>query len=263
MIPLIVLRLTALRSLVVVCLVLLSCRASAQDLSIAAASDLQSVFPALAERFQRETGHRVGLTFGSSGNFFSQIQNGAPFDLFFSADLDYAGRLEAAGLAERGSLYRYATGRIVLWMRNDSGIDVRRGLSVLGDSRVRRVAIANPEHAPYGRAAVAALQHEKLYNTVRPKLVFGESISQAAQFIQSGNAEAGIIALSLARAPALRAGGSYYEIPTAFYPPIEQGAVITRASRHKDTARQFLAFLRRSDISRVMQEFGFSIPSNP
>jgi molybdate transport system substrate-binding protein len=245
------------------CLVLLSDRAPAQDLSIAAASDLQAVFPTLAERFQRESGHRVGLTFGSSGNFFSQIQNGAPFDLFFSADIEYASRLEAAGFAERGSLYRYATGRIVLWTRNDSGIDVRRGLSVLGDSRVRRVAIANPEHAPYGRAAVAALRHEKLYDGIRSKFVFGESVSQAAQFIQSGNAEAGIIALSTARTPALRSGGSYYEIPTASYPAIEQAAVIASASRRKDVARQFLAFFRRPEISLLMQ-LGFSIhPANP
>jgi molybdate transport system substrate-binding protein len=231
---------------------------SAQPLVVAAASDLQSVFPTVAERFERETGGKVTLIFGSSGNFFAQIQNGAPFDLFFSADIDYPRRLEAAQLAEPGSVYEYATGRIVLWSRTDTGIDVQHGLRVLADPRVRRVAVANPEHAPYGRAAVAALRHDKVYDSVSSKLVLGENISQAAQFAQSGNAEAGIIALSLALAPALRDAGTYYRIPDAFYPPIQQGAVILRASRRKDTARQFVAFLQRPEIARLMQEFGFT-----
>ena len=229
-------------------------------LSIAAASDLQSVLPALADRFERETGRRTTLTFGSSGNFFSQIQNGAPFDVFFSADIDYPRRLEAAGLAEPGSVSPYAIGTIVLWTRNDSGLDLRRGLQVLTDARVRRIAIANPEHAPYGRAAVAALQHERLYDRVRDKLVLGENISQAAQFVQSGNAEAGLIARSLARAPALRDSGTYVDVPAAFYPPIEQAAVVLRASRHKDAARQFLMFLMRPEIVRAMEDAGFAAP---
>jgi len=249
--------------LLVMWLVLLSPGASAQDLTIAAASDLQSVLPAIAERFQKETGQPVGLTFGSSGNFFSQIQHGAPFDVFFSADVEYAVRLETAGLVEPGSLFRYAIGRIVLWSRKDSGIDVRGGLSVLGDLRVRRVAIANPEHAPYGRAAVAALQHEKLYEGVRSKFVLGESVSQAAQFVQSGNAEAGIIAFSLALAPALRDTGTYYEIPASFHPPLEQAVVIIKASRRKELARQFLTFFKRTDIGRLLQEFGFTRPASP
>jgi molybdate transport system substrate-binding protein len=232
---------------------------AAQAVTVAAAADLQSVLPDVVERFERETGRKVALTFGSSGNFFSQIQNGAPFDLFFSADIDYPRRLEAAGLAESGSLYEYATGRIVVWSRKDSGIELRRGLQVLADSRVRRVAIANPEHAPYGRAAVAALQHEKLYDRVRSKLVLGENISQAAQFVQSGNSEAGIIALSLALAPALRTSGDYFEIPASFYPAIEQAAVMLRASRNKDAARQFVAFLRRPEIVRLLQDFGFAV----
>ncbi len=242
---------------------LLPTRVAAQDLRIAAASDLQAVFTVLASRFEQETRHPAGLTFGSSGHFFSQIQNGAPFDLFFSADIDYAARLEAGGLAEPGSLYRYALGRIVVWSRRDSGIDVRRGLAVLSDARVRRVAIANPEHAPYGRAAVAALRSANLYEKVRPKFVFGESISQAAQFIQSGNAEAGIIAFSLALAPALRDDGVYYEIPASLHPPIEQAVVVTRASGRKDVARQFIAFLKRPESIGLMREFGFTGPVSP
>ncbi|OFW30002.1 MAG: molybdate ABC transporter substrate-binding protein [Acidobacteria bacterium RIFCSPLOWO2_02_FULL_65_29] len=232
--------------------------AAAQQIAVAAAADLQAVFPEVAARFERETGRKVALTFGSSGNFFAQVQNGAPFDLFFSADIEYPRRLQAAGLAESGSLYEYATGRLVLWSRKDSGIDAARGLMILADPRVRRVAIANPEHAPYGRAAVAALRHETVYDAVRGKLVLGENISQAAQFAQSGNADAGILALSLALMPALRDTGTVYRIPDAFYPPIVQGAVVLAASRQKEAARQFLRFVERPDIQQLMREYGFA-----
>ena len=239
-----------------------SAQPPAPALAVAAASDLQSVLPALASRFERETSRRVTLTFGSSGNFFSQIQNGAPFDLFFSADIDYPRRLEAAGLTEPGTLQPYATGRLVLYASTASGLDLRRGLAVLTDARVRRIAIANPEHAPYGRAAVAALTHERLYEQVRAKLVLGENVSQAAQFVQSGNAEAGLLALSLARAPALRASGTYVDVPAAFYPTIEQAAVVIKASSRKDAARQFLAFLGRPEIAQMLTDAGF-LPPRP
>src|SRR5687768_931278 len=131
-------------------------------LTVAAASDLQAVMPELVSRFERESGIPVRVSFGSSGNFFAQIQNGAPFDLFFSADIDYTTRLVAAGHADGATLTPYATGRLVLWTRKSTGIDVRRGVAILKDSRVRRIAIANPEHAPYGRAAVAALRAARL-----------------------------------------------------------------------------------------------------
>jgi molybdate transport system substrate-binding protein len=234
----------------------------APALAVAAASDLQSVLPALASRFERETSRRVTLTFGSSGNFFSQIQNGAPFDLFFSADVDYPRRLEAAGLTEPGTLQHYAIGRLVLYASRASGLDLGRGLAVLADARVRRIAIANPEHAPYGRAAVAALTHERLYDQVRSKLVLGENISQAAQFVQSGNAQAGLLALSLALGPALRASGTYVDVPASFYPSIEQAAVVLKASSRKDTARQFLAFLGRPEIGQILNDAGF-LPPRP
>jgi len=234
----------------------------APALAVAAASDLQSVMPALASRFERETSGRVTLTFGSSGNFFSQIQNGAPFDLFFSADVDYPRRLEAAGLTEPGTLQPYAIGRLVLYASKASGLDLGRGLAVLTDARVRRIAIANPEHAPYGRAAVAALTHERLYDQVRARLVLGENVSQAAQFVQSGNAQAGLLALSLALAPALRASGTYVDVPAAFYPAIEQAAVVIRASSRKDAARQFLTFLGRPEIVQMLKDAGF-LPPRP
>ena len=234
--------------------------AQQQTLTVAAASDLQSVLPAIVSQFEKDTGQQVRLTFGSSGNFYTQIQNGAPFDVFLSADIDYPKRLEAAGQGERGSLYEYATGRIVLWTRNDSGIDVRRGLTVLTDARVRRIAIANPEHAPYGRAAVAALRHEKLYEQLQGKFVLGENISQAAQFAQSGSAQVGLLALALALSPTLKSSGTYFDVPEAWYPPIEQAAVVLASSRQKALARQFVDYLKKPASVNILQSFGFAIP---
>jgi molybdate transport system substrate-binding protein len=236
--------------------------ASAQTLTIAAASDLQAVLPALARNFEQQTGVMTRLTFGSSGNIFSQLQNGAPFDVFLSADLGYPQQLIQGGQAVADTLYEYASGRIVVWARKDAGLDMQRGLAMLSDSRVRKVAIANPEHAPYGRAAVAALRHENLYDAVQPKLVLGENISQAAQFVQSGNADAGILALSVALAPALQPVGVYREIPSAFHPPIRQAAVVLRSSNHQKKARDFLEFLKRPESLKLLADFGFDIKRN-
>jgi len=214
----------------------------------------------LADRFERDGGGMVTLTFGSSGNFFSQIRNGAPFDLFLSADIDYPRQLEGLGLVDRGSTAQYAVGRIVLWARKDRGLDLTKGLKILTDPHIQRIAVANPDHAPYGRAAVAALQHEQVYDAVQPKLVVGENVSQAAQFVQSGNADAGLIALSLARTPALLAAGSYFEVPAAWHPSIVQAAAVLANARHKDLARQFLKFLRRPESTASLLEAGFTVP---
>ena len=250
---------------VICCLLLayqLSGIAAAQELRVAAAADLQFVFQEVSARFQKETGHTVGLTFGSSGNFFSQIQNGAPFDIFFSADVDYPAKLEAAGLVEPGTLSRYATGRIVLWVRRGSRIDINQGLRTLTDASVRKISIANPEHAPYGRAAVAALRHEKIYDKVRDRLVLGENISQASQFVESGNADIGILALSLVLAPPLKSEGMYSKIPASFYPAIDQAVVILKSSKQKDVARQFLSFLKRPEIAEFMRSNGLTAPES-
>jgi len=244
-------------------LLLLWCATSAgaQTLSIAAASDLQSALPVIAQQFEKDTGRKVTVTFGSSGNFYAQIQNGAPFDLFLSADLDYPRRLEHSGVAERGSLVEYARGRLVLWTRRDSGINLAAGLKILVDAKVRRIAVANPEHAPYGRAAVAAMQADGVYTAVRGKLVMGENISQAAQFVQSGSADVGIIARSLALTPTLKNSGLYIDIPDNAYPPIQQGAVVVAASRQKDVARQFIETLKTPAVVRILQSFGFALPA--
>jgi molybdate transport system substrate-binding protein len=231
--------------------------AAAPTLRVAAASDLQAALPVIAAQFEKETGATVALTFGSSGNFFTQIQNGAPFDVFLSADVDYPRRLEQAGLIARGMLVEYAIGRLALWTRHDSGIDVRGGLSVVLDGKVRRIAVANPAHAPYGRAAVAALRHEGLYERVQQKLVLGENISQAAQFAQSGNAEVGILALSLVLAPVMKSSGTYAEIPAAFHPAIDQAAVVLASSRQKPLALQFLQTLTSAAAQRQLRSYGF------
>lgn len=230
------------------------------SITIAAASDLQVVFPELVKRFERDTGVTAAVSFGASGSVFAQIQNGAPFDIFFSADIDYPRKLGSSGHADAGSLYQYATGRIVLWTRKDTGIDVRPGLTVLKDPRVRRIAIANPEYAPYGRAAVAALRSAKVYDAVKSKIVLGENLAQTAQLADSGNADVAILGSALAIGPVLRASGTYAEIPVTTHPPIEQGAVIVSASKNKDAARRFLAYVKQPDAKALLKQFGFAMP---
>ncbi|HSE59977.1 MAG TPA: molybdate ABC transporter substrate-binding protein [Nitrospiraceae bacterium] len=234
----------------------------AGDLTIAAASDLNFAFKELVGEYEKKTGERVKLTLGSSGNFFSQIQNGAPFDLYFSADIAYPKKLEEAGLTVPGSLYKYAVGRIVVWTPSGSALPVEnRGIEVLLDPSVKKIAIANPKHAPYGRAAVSAMDHFKLHERVKDKLVLGENISQTAQFIESGASDVGIIALSLALAPAMKANGKYWEIPADAHPPLEQGAVILKSSSNQDRAKSFLEFLKGPEGRTIMTRYGFTLPS--
>ena len=235
-----------------------SSTAGAQTLSIAAASDLQPVLPEIAKRFEQARGQQLRVTFGSSGNFLAQIRSGAPFDVFLSADIDYPRALEKAGLAEPGTLTRYAYGRLVVWARRDSAV-IPGPLSGLAASSVRKIAIANPDHAPYGRAAVAALKQAGIYERVRGRLVFGENVAQTAQFVQSGNADAGLLPLSLARSPALMGAGTFVAVPAAAHPPIEQGAIVLRRARDKATARAFVLFLTTPEIARLLQASGFEV----
>jgi molybdate transport system substrate-binding protein len=236
--------------------------AAAEEITVAAAADLTFVFPEIGAKFQKETGNSVKFSFGSSGNFLSQIQNGAPFDMFFSADIGYPKKLEAAGFVEPGTLYEYAVGKLVLWVPNASTLDLKPGLAVVTDPSVRKIAIANPEHAPYGRAAVAAMKHEGVYDQVSSKLVMGENISQTAQFVESGNADIGLLALSLAVAPSLKEKGRYEPVPPSDYPPIEQAAVVIKSSKKKETAKTFLAFIKTTAIVSLMRDYGFVVPDN-
>lgn len=231
-----------------------------KEVRVAAAADLKFAMMELAGQFEKQTGTKVNATYGSSGNFFSQLQNGAPFDLFFSADINYPKKLEAAGLAESGTLYEYAVGRIVIWTPADAKVDVvKEGWKALLDERVKKIAIANPEHAPYGRAAVAALQKAGIYEQVKARLVYGENISQAAQFVQSGNAQAGIIALSLAISPAMKEGKSW-EIPAEMHAAIEQGAIVMKNAKNKDMARAFLEFVKSEAGRASLAKYGFAAP---
>ncbi|MCC6964974.1 MAG: molybdate ABC transporter substrate-binding protein [Nitrospira sp.] len=234
--------------------------AGAAEVSIAAASDLNFAFKELVVEYEKATGNHVKLSLGSSGNFYAQIQNGAPFDLYFSADIGYPKKLEEAGLTVPGSLYRYAVGRIVLWAGTASRLDVSKGLDVLREPGIRKIAIANPKHAPYGRAAVAAMESFHVYEAVKEKLILGENISQAAQFIESGACEIGIVALSLALSPAMADKGTYWEIPSDAYPPLEQGAVILKQSKNQDAAGRFLEFLKGSKGQDIMRRYGFTLP---
>ena len=234
--------------------------ANAGELKVAAASDLTFAFKDVGARFEKQTGNSLKLTYGSSGNFFSQIQNGAPFDLFFSADVSYPQKLEAAGLTEPGTIYDYATGKLVIWVPNASKLDLSRGLSVLLDPGIRKIAVANPQHAPYGAAAVAALHHAGIYDQVKDKFVLGENISQTAQFVQSGNADVGLLALSLALAPAMKTSGRYVEVPASDYPPLIQAGVILKSSQNKELANQFLKFLKEPGTVALMEQYGFAVP---
>jgi molybdate transport system substrate-binding protein len=192
------------RPILLVCLALIFSRPSfTQEITVAAAADLQFAMQDIAEQFQRQTGKNVKLIFGSSGSFSQQIQNGAPFDMFFSADLSYPKKLEAAGVTEPGSYYQYAKGRIVIWVLKDSALDVSSGLKSLLNPNIKKIAV-NPQHAPYGQAAVAAMQKEGIYDKVKDKFVLGESISQTASFVVSGSADVNIVALSLALSPSMR-----------------------------------------------------------
>ena len=225
-------------------------------LRVSAAADLQFAMPELVAEFEKKHIATLQVSYGSSGNFFTQIQNGAPFDLFFSADSEYVKKLDVAGLSEPGTTGIYAMGRLVLWTRADAAVDVRRdGWKVLLDSRVEKIAIANPAHAPYGKAAEAALRSAGIYDQVKGKLVFGENISQTAQFVQSGNAQVGLVALSLAISPAMKEGHRW-EVPVEAYPPIEQSAVVLRSSKNVAAARSFLDFVRGEQGREILRKNG-------
>ena len=234
--------------------------ATAETLTVAAAADLTFAFKDVATQFQSQSRDTLRISYGSSGNFFSQIRNGAPFDVFFSADVQYPQKLAAAGLVDPGSIYEYAAGKIVIWVPNSSKLDLSKGLDALLDPQIHKIAIANPAHAPYGRAAVAAMQHVGIYDKVKSEFVMGEDISQTAQFAQSGNADVGIIALSLALAPAMKDKGRFVIIPADDYPPIIQAACIIKATKRPDLAQRFLEFIKQPATVAKMGEYGFVLP---
>jgi molybdate transport system substrate-binding protein len=236
----------------------------ADEITVAAAADLNYALTQLASRFEGASGTKVKISFGASGNLFSQIQSGAPFDLFFSADEDYPTKLASAGTADASSLRIYALGHLVLWVPNNSPFDPEKlQMEVLTQPAVTRVAIANPQHAPYGRAALAALEHYGLKDKVADKLVFGENISQAAQFVQSGNAQAGLIAMSLAKSPAMVSTGRFWVLPSDSYPEVKQAVVVISASKNKKAGQAFLDFVLSPEGADTLREYGLTPPAKP
>jgi len=237
---------------------------AADTIKVAAAADLNYAMNEFVERFEAKTGTKVLLSFGSSGNLFSQIQNGAPFDLFFSADEDYPKKLAAAGVMDTATLRTYAIGHLVLWTPNALGLDPQKlQMNLLTESSVSRISIANPQHAPYGRAAMAALKHYGLKDKIAAKLVYGENVSQAAQFVQSGNAQVGLIALSLAKSPAMTASGKYWELRSDSYPELRQGAGVVSASQQKKSAQVFLNYVLSAEGAAILRKYGLGTPRQP
>jgi len=235
--------------------------AAVQAPVVAAASSLQYALPEIAAAFSRVTGLSVKLAFGSSGNFTRQIVQGAPFEIFFSADEDYVRQLAERSLT-MGNGRVYALGRAVLYVPGNSRVkadpDMNDLAAAVADGRLRRLAVANPDHAPYGRAARVALTRKGLWNKLQGRLVFGENISQAAQFALSGSVEAGVIAQSLAISDRLARAGSYAVLSEKWYPPLRQKMVLLRGAGQ--TARRFYAYVQTDPARAVFEHYGFASP---
>lgn len=228
---------------------------------VAAASDLKFALDEIVRDFERGTGSAVRVTYGSSGNFARQIEQGAPFDIFLSADEAYIEQLAGRGLTVDGGAL-YAIGRIVLFAPTGSPLKLDEQMadlrSALDDGRLRKFAIANPEHAPYGRAARQALQSAGLWPTIEKRLVLGENVSQAAQFAASGSAQGGIFALSLALSPNFAGRGSYIPLPETMHAPLRQRMVLL--TRGAESARPFYEYLQRAEARAVLRRYGFMLP---
>lgn len=230
----------------------------AEKLTIAAAADLKYAMAEVVDAFRAiRPKDRVEVIYGSSGKFFAQIQNGAPFDMYFSADIAYPRALEQAGLTA-GAPRPYAVGRIVLWSTKPGLAKV--ALKDLPKAPIRRFAIANPQHAPYGLRAMEAMQHQGIWDAMKPKLVMGENIAHTAQFVDAGAADAGIVALALVLSPTMQGKGAWTLIPDAWHEPLAQGYVITRRAAANPLARDFADYMASAPARAVMRRYGFVLP---
>jgi molybdate transport system substrate-binding protein len=244
-------------SLAILAVCAIAAPAQQTPLRIAAAADLQPLLPSILAQFTQQTGIQTQATYKSSATLANFIINGAPFDLFLAADLSFPQKVIDAGRAEETAPIPYARGTLVLWTRNDTQFKTL-AISSLRDPALKSLAIANPLHAPYGRAAQAALESLGLYDTVKPKLVTAENIGQAAQFVDSGNAELGLISLTSAMTPQMKSAGHYIEVPRTAYPPILQGAIVVKGADNAGTAHKFLAFLSSAPIDHQLQAGGLA-----
>ncbi|GIJ76165.1 molybdate transport system substrate-binding protein [Micromonospora phaseoli] len=234
-----------------------------QVVRVAAAADLKFALEEVAAVLAKaDPPMRLQTTYGSSGTFFQQISNGAPFDVYLSADLSYPTRLAEAGLAAPQDVFDYAVGRLVLWVPHDSPVDLSKGLAAVADPAVGKVAIANPEHAPYGKAAVAAMRSAGVYERVQSRLVLGENVAQAAEFAASGNAGASVIALSLALAPQLADRGQHVEVPLESFPRLNQGGVVLAGVADRAAALRLREFLTGDDGTAILKRYGFYLPGS-
>ena len=230
---------------------------------MAAASDLKFAFEELLAEFRRNHPKiEVVTTFGSSGNFYTQLSSKAPFDMFFSADLDYPRKLIDQGDAVKETLFEYAIGHIGIWVRNDSPLDIDQGIDVLKDPSIVKIAIANPRFAPYGRAAEAALKHFEIYDAIQDRLVLGDNIAQTAQFIETGAADIGIIAASLASASPLKNKGRFRSLPTDSHPALRQGGVIMTWARDRSASDSLRTFVISDPGKTILRNYGFDSPEN-
>lgn len=228
-----------------------------KELHVAAAADLQPVLPALAAQYEKVAGIKLAISYGSSATLSTQILNGAPVDLFLAADYTFPEKIVAAGLADTRDPTPYARGTLVLWARKDSPLQPL-SMERLTDPRTKTIAIANELHAPYGRAAVRALKWLKLYDKVAPHLVVAENIAQTAQFVESGNAQLGLISLTVASTPHFREIGTYVLVPTYAYPTIRQCAVVIAKSPDKAEAHAFLNWLLSPAVQGRLHNLGLA-----
>lgn len=247
-----------LQGLLIGCLALCaSAPLRADTIAVAAAADLKFCLDEIVADFERaEPGAKVDVAYGSSGNFATQIEQGAPFDLFFSADSAYPEKLAQSGAARDVTVY--AIGRIVIWSATRDASKLT--LADLAKADVKRIAIANPAHAPYGQRAQQAFEAAGVWDAVEKKIVYGENIAQTATFAETGNADVGIIALSLARNPTLAAKGGYAEIPADLHRPLRQAFALTARGAHKPLARRFAAYVKSPAARNVMTRYGFALP---
>lgn len=227
-----------------------------KELHVAAAADLQPVMPVLASAYEHATGVKLIVSYGSSATLTTQILNGAPMDIFLAADFMFPEKIVAAGLSDMKEPTAYAKGTLVLWARKDSPLQPL-SMDKLTDPRVTRIAIANEEHAPYGRAAVAALKKLNLYDKVAPHLIIAENIAQTAQFVESGNAQLGLISLTTANTEHFKQIGTYVLVPTV-YPEMRQCAVVMAKSEHRAEAHAFLDWLLTPAVQGNLSKLGLS-----
>jgi len=228
--------------------------AFAGETKVAVAANFTDAAKAIAARFKAKTGHEASLSFGSSGQFYTQIANGAPYEVFLSADVERPRKAETEGLSVPGSRFTYATGRLVLYSRTPGLVDGKG--AVMKTGRFEKLSIADPKAAPYGQAAVETLTKLKLYDALKPRIVQGASITQAFQYVQTGAAELGFVALSqVINEP----GGSRWVVPASNHTPIEQQAVLLKTGANSEAAKAFMAFLKSGEAQAIIKRYGYEV----